>query len=173
MLPLSKTKLQSTRILLVCDSTVRANLHLPYLLQVSLITLSLATLDDIEENLKATFQILDAEKGKSETMKCPEVINVANMIDHLATNDRLHRIFAGDQPEEWTEVETEAVAFVVDLNRFADNVEKHFPGVTLLFSAPPATCNGQTVYKYSPEPPLTNCRACIGEKCCCQRQTCL
>ena len=67
ILPMSKTMVQLTRILVVCDSTIRANLHISCLLQdVSVMTLPLATFEDIESVMKATFDVQDPETGSYE-----------------------------------------------------------------------------------------------------------
>ena len=59
---MSKTKVQSTRILLVSYSTMKANLHLPDLFQdVNGRTLPQAIFDDIEDVMKVSFNVLDAE----------------------------------------------------------------------------------------------------------------
>ena len=51
-----KTKVQSTRVLLVSDSTMGANFHLLYLLRVvNVMTPPLATIDDNEDVMKVTF----------------------------------------------------------------------------------------------------------------------
>ena len=62
LLRMSKTQVQLTRVLVVCDSTIRAILHIPCLLQdVNVMTLPLATFEDIESITKATFNVQDPE----------------------------------------------------------------------------------------------------------------
>ena len=101
-------------------------------------TLPLATFEDIESVMKATFDVQDPETGSfEETIKCPGIIVVANMFDYLAVSDRMYHMLADTQPERWASVVTQVVAFVVDLDRFAASMERHFKGLTLVFATPP------------------------------------
>ena len=68
---------------------------------------------------------------------CPDVIIVVNMLEHLADTDRLRSLLAVAPPKQWQDIVRHTISFVVDPNRFSDNMEKQFPGVTLPLSTPP------------------------------------
>ena len=140
ILPCSKTELQMARVLLVVDSTLRANYQYNCLLSdVRLLTIPLATLEEIQQILMATFvPAFKKGEGKSDAIRCPPVIVVGNVFDHLAVEDRLKNLrITGTSEEVEAMVVEEAVAYTAEARTFFKNMKDMYPGVHLFLTAPP------------------------------------
>ena len=140
LLPIAKPEMQSARVLLVMDSTVRANLQYGCLLpDVALVTLPLATLENVWELMHAIFtpRSIVNEDAKGNEVRCPKVVVVGNLLDHLAITDRLRNVQTPEGDDAYRAVIEETVSYVTQARSLRDKVMSDHPEVRLFFTAPP------------------------------------
>ena len=140
LLPLAKPEMQATRVLLIMDTTLKANVQYSCLLpDVKLLTMPLATLEEIWEVLEAMFTPRGKQnpEGKCDEVRCPGIVVVGNLIDHLAVTDGLRHLNTITCQDLYNVAVAETVSYATRVKNFKDKMKQRYPEVRLFLTAPP------------------------------------
>ena len=141
MLPLAKPEMKSTIVLLVMDTTLKANMQYRCLLpDVKVLTVPSATLEEVGGGLLESMFTPRGQlkpKGNFNEVRCASVVVVGNLNYHLAVTDSLRNLRTSSCQELHNAAVAETVSYVTQARDFRDKMKKRYPQTKPFLTAPP------------------------------------